>query len=45
MGFDEEREDEMVVKGKGVDAAKIVCKLRRKVGRSTKLLSLEDLMD
>ncbi|KAL3741021.1 hypothetical protein ACJRO7_022182 [Eucalyptus globulus] len=43
--FDEEREDEMVVIGKGVDAVTIVGKLRKKVGKSTKLLSVEDLVD
>ncbi|XP_039168328.1 heavy metal-associated isoprenylated plant protein 47-like [Eucalyptus grandis] len=45
VSFLEEREEEMVVIGKGVDAVTIVSKLRKKVGKSTKLLSVEDLVD
>ncbi|KAI6704742.1 hypothetical protein NL676_007704 [Syzygium grande] len=40
VGFDEERQDEVVVTGRGVDAVKIVSALRKKVGK-TRLISVE----
>ncbi|KAL3741037.1 hypothetical protein ACJRO7_022196 [Eucalyptus globulus] len=41
VGFDEKRQDELIVTGKGVDAVKIVGALRKKVGK-TSLISVED---
>ncbi|KAF8030611.1 hypothetical protein BT93_E2906 [Corymbia citriodora subsp. variegata] len=41
VGFDEERQDEVVVIGRGVDAVKIVGALRKKVGK-TRLVSVEN---
>ncbi|KAL3741023.1 hypothetical protein ACJRO7_022184 [Eucalyptus globulus] len=41
VGFDEERQDEVVVTGRGVDAAEIVGALRKKAGK-TRLINVED---
>ncbi|KAL3741029.1 hypothetical protein ACJRO7_022197 [Eucalyptus globulus] len=41
VGFNGERQDEVVVIGRGVDAVEIVSAMRKKVG-TTRLLSVED---
>ncbi|KAI6704741.1 hypothetical protein NL676_007703 [Syzygium grande] len=41
VGFDEEHRDQVVVRGKGVDAVEIVGALRKNVGM-TRLISVED---